>query len=245
MVIRRIYKEPTDPAPARVPLGRIAVTIDDLRALLELLRAHPDVEGEVVVKFDGESEFTHAEDMRELSDASLGDLRVKAGELTVSLSRGFSLAIGPAELCNFVHNSWARSLRTRQRLLRNSIPPVIRAAYGFLLLVAVIVIGAGLYQDATATDRDRDGVVESGGLSSLIFGGFIILFVIVFLILGALNEAKRDLVFLIPFTMDEMRKNRQIKSQVPAWSLVVAVVALIASVAFNVITLVKGGPPAQ
>lgn len=111
MVIRR--RDTTTGQPVRRPLGHVSVNIDDLQALMELLRDRPEFSGcdEITIEFD-EGDFTEAKDMKELGNQSLRDLRVKAGDLIVHLTSTRAEAIGPQQLVDFVDNAWARSRQT-------------------------------------------------------------------------------------------------------------------------------------
>lgn len=74
LTVTRVAKEQREVQPHPQP-GRVEVTIDDVRALLEMMNSMLPNSPAAVVYLDGGS-FDRPEDLRELTDAELRTLRV-------------------------------------------------------------------------------------------------------------------------------------------------------------------------
>jgi hypothetical protein len=82
VIVRPVGHAPREAAPHRKDLGRVLVTIDDLAALMPLLKQDaPDLE----VEFD-DGYFTEAEELRTLSDMEMKSFRLKTPKVQVVLS---------------------------------------------------------------------------------------------------------------------------------------------------------------
>lgn len=125
MAITRRGKTLTSPRTVKY-LGRVLVTIDDLRALRELLVAHGS--NEVIFEFLG-GVFDDPEDVKSLSDVELTSIVVKAGAAQISLQADQCYVAGPPEMCEVIYNEWARSRRF------NWLVPHERKNLTFLLLL--------------------------------------------------------------------------------------------------------------
>lgn len=109
------------PGTSMRSLGRISVTIDDLDALLEIIRtlgirkpighARPQ---RPRVEFDGGS-FDAAEELRKLSDEEMSSLRILTNDVQVLLNRSIAIAIGAHDHVDEIYNSWARKRQTTRR----------------------------------------------------------------------------------------------------------------------------------
>jgi hypothetical protein len=231
VTIRR--RDTTAGQPARRPLGHVAVSIDDLRALMDLLGDREDVDGPVVVEFD-EGDFDQAEDMRELGPQNLRELRVKAGDLVVHLAENRAEAIGPTELTAFVYNAWARARQT----------PAYPASWGFmqkypykspLLLFGLFAFGFAVYLFRQVQDPQKViWYVVVIGL--LLFMGWI---------LYKSNKSAYDAsnwAVIQPFTAHKIREAQQRKTTVPLWALIVTIIGLVITTTFLVLNYIKPGP---
>jgi hypothetical protein len=89
-------------------LGRVLVTLDDLKALMDLLSATVPEEPELHVAFNG-GYFTDAEDLRRLSDNEIRSLRISTSQLQVILDPVQCYAVGDEITAKNVYRLWARS----------------------------------------------------------------------------------------------------------------------------------------
>ncbi len=117
MVIERV-----DPRPQvkqfTQSLGHVQVTIDDLQALLGILKPmqHLDIDDNlnhrwidlpIKFEFDGGS-FTQPEELRKLSDDEIASLKIRARGVQVILNPSQAVAIGEEEECRRILGLWAR-----------------------------------------------------------------------------------------------------------------------------------------
>jgi hypothetical protein len=111
VTIHRVGPAP-DSTPHRKNLGRVLVTIDDLDALIGLLR-QSDPSNDLTVQFEG-GYFTDPEDMRRLSDQELKKLRINVNSVQVFLDSTQAIAIGHEETCDNIYRLWARPRATKE-----------------------------------------------------------------------------------------------------------------------------------
>lgn len=105
-------------APHRTNLGRVLVTIDDLKALVEFLtRDREGMAAKIHVEFDG-GYFTEAEELRTLSDIEMKSLRLKTQRVEVVLSPSDAFAVGDRQEADDVYRVWARARQTTLTPLR-------------------------------------------------------------------------------------------------------------------------------
>lgn len=170
-VSRRGLAAPDKEESARVLLGRVAVTIDDLQALMDLLQEEHITSGSaLIVEFEG-GHFDNADDLRKISDIELRNLTIKSSRLEVRLSSDVAVAIGDANLCESVRRRWARHRVTRIRPegidSSKHLQVAVSLASMVRLLVALFVLGivlgvyfgvegspAGEQVEAPAADTD-------------------------------------------------------------------------------------------
>jgi len=105
--------------PQSTSLGRVLVTIDDLRALCDLLRTEQftgDSQTMVqpVMEFRGGT-FDDPDDLQQLTDDELKHITVKARRMEIVLSLHTARMIGTRDLSEQVGSSWARSRQTKRR----------------------------------------------------------------------------------------------------------------------------------
>ncbi|MEU4742686.1 hypothetical protein AB0G02_19785 [Actinosynnema sp. NPDC023658] len=225
MTIRRIAAD----RPSRRALGHLDVTIDDLRALMELLQAKTHATSPIVAEFD-EGEFDSASDIKDLSDVNLLRIAVKAPEVTVVLAANKAEAVGSRELVDFVFNAWARQRQAKFR------PPtwskfdqIGTKIFPFIAIAGVIYLFSMIIPAARANDAEWSLFIFVGLFG---FAGWIAI---------TANKSNREVMSyarIIPISADEMRKYQRDR-QTPRWALYVSIAALAASLAFNVITLIK------
>lgn len=233
MAIKRNYQEPVpDPNPIeRISIGRLRVGIDDLAALMDLLKERDPTQA-VHVAFD-EGIFDSPEDLRSLSEANLRDLKVHAGNLVVHLRSTYPMIIGPRDSGRYVYNQWARSRQYKSVTFRDMYPSGVKDPH-VLMVVAMLLFAAYL-----GASRLLDWIAPPAASGLAIALG---LFAAAVLFVGISiyrDEKKTPQVQIIPHTRDEIRNLEAGKSSVPTWSLVVAVLALVVSIFFNVLNYLK------
>ncbi|WP_410640705.1 hypothetical protein [Amycolatopsis sp. lyj-346] len=231
MVIKR--RDTTAGQPVRRHLGHVSVNTDDLQALIDLLRSRPEVDDEVLVEFD-EGDFTEGKDLRALSQGSLRDLRVKAGDLIVHLGERRAEAIGPGELVDFVFNAWARSRQTSRY------PESFRSGDKFyprlsMAISALMAVGLLIYVAISLPVMD--------GLHATLVGAVI---VVLFGFEGWLGYFSSKKAFhgtawavIRPYSAHEIREMDSKKTVVPLWSLIVAILAFAVSSTFLILNYLK------
>lgn len=168
--LRTVVIERVGPTPvARTyieRLGRVLVTIDDLQALLDLLKKPDRLLGRPVPKLEvlavahdancsGEHEthghpqhiefdggyFTKPSELPELTDDEARSLRINTPSVQVILSPTRAVAIGDEQAARTIYQSWARSRQTRERPaseLRSTHRPNLRFLLSGILLSAFI-----------------------------------------------------------------------------------------------------------
>src|SRR5262245_1844875 len=114
-----------------VDLGRVRVTIDDLRALVQMLSSfgHPSgkkwrLGEDVVIKFKT-GEIDSPEDLEHLSQEELNEISVQAPRLVIELSPRVAEAHGAGETCAWIYEHWAKPRQTEHR------PPTKMHNWGF------------------------------------------------------------------------------------------------------------------
>jgi hypothetical protein len=226
-----IYRRDTiSDQPHRRPLGHVMLTIDDLHSLMELLKARPDVTGDIVVEYD-EGHFTEAKDLRELTGQSLRSLRVTAAGLVVELSDRQAEAIGPEPLVTFVDRAWAQRRQTKKypsgvRWFDRYNPwlaAVPGVGMGVLFLVA-------LGPELVRTDREW-------GLALLV--GIAALLAYIGAKSNLAGHALHPYAVIIARTADEVREAERERNLVPLWALIVTGTIGAASILINVLNYLK------
>lgn len=255
MVIKRTYRaEQPDRRPDRRSLGKVQVTIDDLRVLMDLLQEISNAEMDSIlregrhpeslvrllqstvasntgtpsvgVEFDV-GEFSEPGDMRELSDVELKYLRVTANKTTVHLSATRAESIGPPEVNDLVYNVWARPRQTRKR--PEGVGPRVGQAV-VLFVVFLCCLGATVW----APSWEMAVVISVVALIVSVAGSLVQV-----LRGGASLGVRSGWAIILPLTIDELRKQERGKSKWPIISATIAALALIASLTFNVINLMN------
>jgi hypothetical protein len=197
-------------------LGKVLVTIDDLEALVAVIRQHsPDGAGEPQLKFFGGT-FTDPSDLRTLTDREMEQIEIVNPKIEVSLASYGAYATGDADLTKIVDNTWARSRQTpdlpksRYRDARNE--QLVTAAALAIAVLAVPIL-ALIWKDSLRWAR---------GLPSLA----------IIVALGRVYLRKRQrrwdtYAVIIPTTLDDYRKEQTIgKRQLVTWLIATSAVAV-------------------
>ncbi|MGH3585526.1 MAG: hypothetical protein ACRDQ0_04300 [Pseudonocardia sp.] len=244
MVIHRTFKPQAALTRDRRSLGRLQVSIDDLKVLIELLRSRggatfegiDDATGDVVdvpynepvvVEFD-EGTFTDAEDMRQLSDANLRELRVSSGDITVHLSPFRAEALGPTQMNDTVENVWARPRRTKKRPARTEPSGLVILAFfamvsALLGLVFIVLLGEIL----------MDPVLPGPLASLLIITMVAVTLGLAFGVIRIRHQAHYAVI--IPLSLDELRKQERGRNKWQNVSGVVGIISLIVAITVAVV----------
>ncbi|WP_459716861.1 hypothetical protein [Actinophytocola sp. KF-1] len=175
------------------------MTIDDLRALVELLQSEDATADTIEMTFTGGT-FTDPEDLRKLTDAELASVTVKTRSVEVSLSDNDALVVGDARLSALVSHSWAR----RRRVTR--LPAAMRRRASWVMVVTPLIFGAaGLLSGF---------ILSIGDLSTLLRSIFIgtaigtTLGVLISIATFTYARSTVDYAIVIPLTLEEYREQR-------------------------------------
>lgn len=126
-------------AMTQVRFGRTLVTIDDLRALFDVLRS---IEGNksrtVVAQFDG-GEFDAPEDLRELSDGELTRITLELPDVKVVLADTEAYVLGSPEVCELVCEHWAKGRRVR--IFPESRKRLVRREFLWSSAICAVLLG--------------------------------------------------------------------------------------------------------
>jgi hypothetical protein len=225
VAILRVGPQP-DSTPAREQLGRVLVTIDDLQALMDIIRSEANDPHTVQVQFSG-GFFTEAEDIRRLSDAEKSTLKVISDVVEVNLSENAADAVGDPKATFAVRYTWARSRQTRIRTRRDSRFPIAAG-----LIVGLIVLGLMSNELFSGALLFSNHDLTAFPLALKIA---MILVVIIFLMAQlALLDRRRitatPAAIIEPMTMQEWRQLKNI-NRYPRASWIVAIIAALVAVA--------------
>jgi hypothetical protein len=224
VVIHRVGPAPADPS-TRERLGRVLVTIDDLDALIDILKQEATDPTSVLIEFSG-GYFTEARDIAQLSDDEIVSLKIKSDNAEVNLESSQAMAVGDGQTTAKIKNMWARMRQTTIEPDRGYVlSSVIGGAVGILL--AGVVCGAGILSAIQGEGSASPLLIGAVGLGAIAF----------FLIITIKNvrHAQRMPGALIkPMTMQEFRQLQQ-NNRYPRLSWIWAVVAtIIAAIAIVV-----------
>jgi uncharacterized membrane protein len=146
MAVRRIGDDSTARRVVQA-LGRVLVTIDDLRALHTLmtdLECVPGYDSPPEMGFKG-GEFDKPEDLVELSDVELQSIWLRSPNVEIELSTRTATAIGRKDIAEAIYQRWARQRQTRdlpeyarkrQRVMHIALPPLFVVA----VVLGVVVV---------------------------------------------------------------------------------------------------------
>lgn len=232
MVIKR--RDTKTGQPVHRQLGHVAVCVEDLQALIDLLAAHPDVTNDVIVEFD-EGHFTEGRDLKELGDSSLRYLRVSAGDLLVILESRNAQAIGPRTLVEFVDNAWARSRQTSE--YPASWGRGDRYSYKLSSTITGLLIAAGLVTYVVSQwNKLSPQLLVFSTIFFLVTGGFM-----TWLMYSSNKEAFNNTSWAVirPLTTHELRELQSRRTVVPLWSLIIAIAGFVVSTIFLIIEQIQ------
>lgn len=227
-VFRRGLRTPTQSAPTHLPLGHLVVTIDDLRALLQLLTADGPTKANsapITVDFGG-GYFDDPEDLRELSDRELHSLKILTSDVEVQLSSEAAVAIGQADVCCAIDNKWARQRQTTdlpstvgRRFVRKSTSATVVLS---LLILAICIFGIPAF-DLLTWHPEVLSPILTAVAAVVIIGNLIFV--------SKTRWPPTSYAIIDPVTLEERRKERVAKNrhlQTAVIALAGVVVALIA-----------------
>jgi hypothetical protein len=122
-------------------LGRVLVTIDDLRslrALIASLELSPNHDSPPEMGFKG-GEFDDAEELVELSDDELKSIWLRSPNVEIELSSEAATAMGRKDIVEAVHQRWARPRQTSETT-KSEVYQKRKLAFGSGALAAVLVV---------------------------------------------------------------------------------------------------------
>jgi hypothetical protein len=212
-----VHRRGIDPAATPTPtqsLGHVLVTIDDLRALIELIKSHDGKSLPVEIEFSGGS-LDEADDLRELSDIEMSRITLKTSEMEIELSDIRARCVGDLDVATLVYNRWARPRQLRGgsiRLRRAKQSWFWVALFGLL----TVLLWISYLSDIFASDR-------SSLLSAVFCTAFCLVVIVVeFRSVGRLQSAK-----IYPGTLDEYRKEQLGgKRQLITWLIAISAVSV-------------------
>ena len=207
------------PEPRRLPLGRLQVTIDDLAALMELVKPATGATPEVRVQFDG-GYLTEAEDIRLLSDEELRRLRVLGETVEVVLSDTQTMAIGETFKVNDVYRLWARTRQLNDVAAKKRLLQTCRLAIiiGLGLTFLLLILGLGILFP----------------LGTLLIPVFIVILLLGTLSITIERIARKTPSYhsavIVPSSLAEYRQ-QQVSNKWPKSAVIVAVAAIVVGTA--------------
>lgn len=230
MVVRRASDAESD--FDQIQLGRLLVTIDDLRALQQIM-AERDHLDQGMVKFEfGRmgSTMSTPEEIRELSEGERHELEIRSLSAVVSISPYDSLVYGNSATCAHIKRGWADSRQTNRRPFDVWPRPWLRLAWlSFLItLMAAIYNLAGIVVDLTRGRSIQFWTVASEIVVAIVLASSY----------WIVDRATRNCAVIVPLTLAEDRE-RQVASGRYRFTTVVAVVGLLCSLTLGVITEIR------
>jgi hypothetical protein len=209
------------------------VTIDDLRALYELLQT-PQFSGDgstnsaPVMEFQG-GMFDDPGDLEQLTDEELKQISIKTARVEVTLSVASASVIGTEDLTESVKSSWARVRQTKRKPKLNQRKRWLRRIGVFV--AALILIGVTAYLGGAAIV----GIFGAGELSAAHVSTFIVLW-IAGVTWAMVDDEPKEYAIILPVTLAQSRADGQIRQRhlqtaiVALCGVVVALVGVIVTV---------------
>jgi hypothetical protein len=219
--------------PTREPhlqdLGRVLVTIDDLRALLDLLQSPASGLPNLQVEFNG-GYFTDADDLRRLNDNEIRSLRIRTPLLEVVLDPFRAYAIGDDTAVKDVYRLWARARQLPSSKWNERSYLLIDR----LLLVAAL-IGVAIVVLVTLNGASLIAIVSTASIAFVP--------AVVALVLSKFMPERESQVEIYPFSLHEHR-TAQVSNKWPRAAVMVSIVsagiAVLAIAAPIVFSLLSG-----
>jgi hypothetical protein len=217
VTVRRVGPAPQEAAQHRANLGRVLVTIDDLAALMTLLKENV---AELVVEFDG-GYFTEAEELRTLSDVEMKSLRLKTPRVQVVLNASAAFAIGERQEAEEVYRIWARARQTRLRprpIQLSDTLKYVSTLVGFLSAVVLLFISrVSLLGVPIDVPPGAFIIIAIGALATLL---------LIDVLIRRADARESSYAVVIPLSLDEHRQSRSSQTY-PRRSWIVAIIATI------------------
>lgn len=206
MAIHRVGPAP-DTTPHRQNLGRVLVTIDDLDALMQLVRQNLGEGLELGIQFEG-GYFTEAEDLRRLSDEESKSLKIHTADIEIHLAHSQAVVIGNEQQAQDIYRLWARPRENHSGV---ALGTFLKTLGGLIILAGAIAVLLGYFQVDGIDDRLLI-------LPACLFGGMLIY-------LGEQQHKRIPEARIKPISLHE---HRQIlaNNQIPRWQTIVAIVAV-------------------
>lgn len=230
MVIHRVGPLP-DTAPTRQPLGRVLVTIDDLEALMVILRQKATDPDSIKVQFNG-GYCTAAEDIRLLSDNEVKSLKILSDNAEVILEPTQALAVGQVSLTSTVRNAWSR---TRQTDIEPDRKYMSSSAKGSIT-GCITVIGLAAFSLANVGQRQIAATLAIMAVCAALFGLFVWIFFTNLRVARSMPGA-----LIKPMSLHEYRQLRS-NNQYPRAAWIVAIIAVIVAIAAIVVPVMTAKP---
>jgi hypothetical protein len=212
------------------PLGRVLVTIDDLEALITLIRENStDEAAPPKMKFSGGT-FTEPSDLRVLTDDEYEDIEIINSKIEVNLNSYFASAAGDPKLASLIQTAWARKRRTSKL-------PKYREREAWIERVIVAIVGVlGVLATTVLAIIRTESLKWAWGIPALMI-------VAVLARIAVKKRARRwdSYALMVPLSLDEYRKlageqNRHLKSWIVALSAtVIALIGVVVTLLVNTI----------
>lgn len=219
MTVRRVGPPPEEAPPHRRHLGRVLVTIDDLKALRDFLTRDGECDAAPIhIEFDG-GDFTEPDELRTLSDMETKSLRLKSPRVEVVLNPSAAFAVGDRQEAEGVYRIWARTRQTR--LKPRPMPVPLSLAYIMILLLT----GALVIWLATQPFNDASRILDSVAVVSIVALGVGMSF-------WRHQAISRPFSYavVLPLSLAEYRESRSSQTY-PRRSWIVAIIAAIIAAA--------------
>lgn len=230
MAVHRRGTTADSPQP-RVSLGRVLVTIDDLRALVDLLEECSNQKEAPVIEFEGGTIDDPAE-MRRLSDDELSVITVKNSDIEIILATNEAACYGSKSTADTVYKSWARArpskITPKAARPYNRVGSWARLNLLVFPLLLVVMIASLV---SMALDSEPDGISRIffeifGRPGAIIIASLLIVSVAISAI-RKMVQAPADFAEIQPVTLEEYRKDDTARyRQIVTWLIATSAVAV-------------------
>jgi hypothetical protein len=203
----------------------VLVTIDDLNALVELVKTHDGKSLSAKIEFSGGSIDT-ASDLRELTDVEMDRIAVKTDEIEIELSSEMAHCVGDESVSTLVYQRWARSRQLPGMGVRLGRMPLILR---FFTLVNILIVPTAWIAYSTNPRNISlfTPIVITAAMVALT------------VVLGAGFAYQSNFATIRPITLDEYRKEQTgAKRQLITWLIAVSALA-VSAIGVLIAVLVK------
>lgn len=207
-----IHRRTTSPriTSSRRHLGRIRVTIDDLKALQDLLAVKNKDITDIATTFDG-GRFDDPNDLKYLSDLELRELTIFTPKVQIALSTRRAIAIGDEQACEDVYKLWARTRQTKLRPIDSRTyhgitelsPPVRMIIMATLGLVLGLLPSAAIISSTQSTNPQGSIIPTHPFSLAVVAVTLITCTYVTFLML----KKPANYAVILPTSLDEIRKD--------------------------------------